>query len=156
MELKFKPKKEKEEKKALYAPKESILPSVLYKKLGFDNAKAVAIEKPFKVFTGKQNEFEMIPIPAGKYMRGKKDDEKASPVKEIEVSAFWMGKYEVTWDEYEAWQFSLEIARRSKEYKATALDQLADLVSRPTGPYLDMSFGMGTQSRADKEHAGSY
>ena len=53
---------------------------------------------------GSKLSFKMIPIPAGKFMMGangnaknKIEDEK--PTKEIELSAFWMGAYEVTRDE---------------------------------------------------------
>ena len=59
-----------------------------------------------------------------------------------------MGQYEVTWEEYETWLYSLDILRRKPlGYKSNDADKLADLISRPTKPYLDMSFGMGKKQR---------
>ncbi len=42
---------------------------------------------------------------------GRKQDE--GPQVEVQVEPFWMGKHEVTWDEYEIWSFNLDIQRRS-------------------------------------------
>jgi formylglycine-generating enzyme required for sulfatase activity len=55
-----------------------------------------------------------------------------------------MGKYEITWDEYELWMINLD--KDNREYnKATQTkgDELADAVTKPTAPYTDMTFGMG-------------
>jgi formylglycine-generating enzyme required for sulfatase activity len=62
----------------------------------------------------------------------------------VAIEPFWMGKCEVTWDEYEIWSFNLDIKLRTlHEKQPTALDKLADAVTRPTPPYTDMTFGMG-------------
>ena len=126
-----------------------IMASELYKALGFETqaGKKAKVETPYTVNNAAENEFTMMPIPGGKYKRGSANDEE-SPVKEIEISAFWMGKHEVTWAEYESWQFDLDIERRTPEnFTMNKLDKNADIVSRPTGPYLDMSFGMGKEKR---------
>jgi formylglycine-generating enzyme required for sulfatase activity len=91
---------------------------------------------------GTDVSFEMLPIPAGEFLmgtpeseRGRKKDE--GPQHKVRIEAFWMGKYEVTWDEYRLFMF----AQKAGE---TALkDELVDAVSRPTRPYVEMSFGMG-------------
>src|SRR5262249_17371039 len=58
-----------------------------------------------------------------------------------------MGKYEVSWDEYDQFAFSLDIKRRQREgidiAKVSIADKLADAVTRPTPPYADMTFGYG-------------
>ena len=62
----------------------------------------------------------------------------------VRVSDFWMGKHEVTWDEYELWMLNLD--KDNREYnnlEKTEGDGLADAVTKPTSPYVDMSFGMG-------------
>ena len=62
----------------------------------------------------------------------------------VKVSDFWMGKYEVTWDEYELWMINLD--KDNREYNKatpTKADSLADAVTKPTAPYTDMTFGMG-------------
>ncbi len=57
-----------------------------------------------------------------------------------------MGKCEVTWNEYELFMFSLDIQRRKVENREpNAFDKLADVVTRPTKPYTDMTFGMGKE-----------
>ncbi|MDD7986062.1 SUMF1/EgtB/PvdO family nonheme iron enzyme [Lentisphaera marina] len=129
--------------------REIIMATQLYKALGFEAqaGKAPKVETSYTVNKGAENEFTMMPIPGGKYQRGS-DQEDESPLKEIEISPFWMGKHEVTWAEYEAWQFDLDIERRTPEnFTMNELDKNADIVSRPTGPYLDMSFGMGKEKR---------
>ncbi len=88
---------------------------------------AAASEAEMKPYTDKiantQVSFQMLPIKGGKYMMGSPDSEKGnsekghnadeSPQHEVEVSPFWMGKYEVSWDEYEIFMFNLDIARRT-------------------------------------------
>ncbi|HEX4142589.1 MAG TPA: formylglycine-generating enzyme family protein [Pirellulales bacterium] len=93
--------------------------------------------------------FDMVPIPGGKFVMGSPNgepDHKAdeSPQHEVEISPFWMGKCEVTWNEYDVWTFTLDIQRRQVFHaEATDLEKRADAVTRPTKPYVDMSFGMG-------------
>lgn len=50
---------------------------------------------------------------------------------------FWMQAHEVTWDEYRLFMF----AKQGGE--TTHKDEAVDAVSRPTRPYVEMSFGMG-------------
>jgi formylglycine-generating enzyme required for sulfatase activity len=112
-------------------------------------------EAEMKPYTDKiantQVSFQMLPIKGGKFMMGSPDSEKGhnpdeSPQHEVEVGPFWMGKYEVSWDEYEVFMFNLDIARRSVTKEApSVLDKAADALSRPTKPYTDMTFGMGKE-----------
>jgi len=128
--------------------KVNISPSELYKKLGFDKlaGKLQKNENYTNTIPGTDVKYEMIAIPGGKYVRG--GTEKGEmPKKEVTVDPFWMQKYEMTWQQYELWQFNLDIMRRKKGSAVGEKDKLADLVSRPTGPYLDMSFGMGKKNR---------
>ena len=108
--------------------------------------------KPYaELLGGTKIKFEMVPIPGGKFVMGSPEDEAGrqedeGPQHAVIVEPFWMGKYEVTWDEYENWMFSLEKARREfAAAKPTKLDLLADAVTRPTKPYTDMTFGMGKE-----------
>ena len=89
--------------------------------------------------------FEMVAIPEGKFKmgspgteKGRKDDE--GPVHEVKINAFWMSKYEIPWDIYEL--FVSKVVDRTQ-----ASDDNAGLdgVTRPTPPYLDMTFGMGKE-----------
>jgi formylglycine-generating enzyme required for sulfatase activity len=128
-------------------------------------AKDEASMKPYKeMVPGTESAFELVPIPAGKYLMGAskaefarfhkdkdKDKDKDAvydegPQHEIAIEPFWMGKYEVTWDEYELWSMGLDSQRRAiTKAKGTSRDDLADAIARPTKPYTDMSFGMGKE-----------
>src|SRR6185436_7840107 len=59
--------------------------------------------------------------------------------------AFWIGRCEVTWDEYSPFQLKLDVqARAVGGEPAQPQDPWADAVSRPTPPYRPMDFEMGT------------
>jgi formylglycine-generating enzyme required for sulfatase activity len=98
---------------------------------------------------GTKVKFEMVPIPAGEFLLGSPESEAdrgddEGPQVKVKIDAFWMGKYEVTWDEYEQWMFSLEWEDRQRlKREPTPEDALADAVTRPTKPYTDMTFNMG-------------
>lgn len=114
-------------------------------------AKAKAEMQPYEVaIPGTAVRFTMLPIPGGVYRMGSPDDEAGrrgdeGPQRWVAVDPFWMGRCEVTWDEYEQWASSLEVKRRATDYAATKADGEADAVSRPTPPYVDMTFGMGKE-----------
>lgn len=92
---------------------------------------------------------DMVPIPGGTFEMGSQDDEAdrnddEGPVHQVKIAPFWMGRCEVTWEQYQVWGENLDIARR-KIFRSpvTPRDEVADAVTRPTPPYTDMSFGMG-------------
>ena len=115
-------------------------------------AKSQAEMKPYTdVIANADVTFDLVPIPGGKFMMGspdseagRKDDE--GPQHEVEIEPFWMGKCEVTWNEYEIWMFNLDIQRRElNKVVPTETEKQADAVTRPTKPYTDMTFGMGKE-----------
>ena len=116
-----------------------------------DAAASTAAEmKPYTdVISGADVKFQMVPIPGGKFTMGSPDSERGhkpdeSPQHEVEIEPFWMGKYELTWDEYDIFMSMLDIdQRKSNRQTATENDKLADALARPTRPYTDMTFGMG-------------
>jgi formylglycine-generating enzyme required for sulfatase activity len=81
--------------------------------------------------------YDMVPVPAGEFTMGSdaKPDEK--PAHRVRLDAFWMQAHEVTWDEYRLFMFA------SQGGEAAQKDATVDAVSRPTKPYVEMSFGMG-------------
>jgi formylglycine-generating enzyme required for sulfatase activity len=108
--------------------------------------------KPYtERISGTQVQFDMLPIHGGKFVMGspagetgRKDDE--GPQHEVQIAPYWMGRCEVTWNEYEIFMFSLDIQRRRVLNTAeTEFDKAADAVTRPTKPYTDMTFGMGKE-----------
>ncbi len=94
---------------------------------------------------------EMVPIPGGTFVMGSPDAESdrqsdEGPTHEVTISPFWMGKYEVTWDQYDTWGESMDQLRRKiMSIKPNARDLAVDAVSKPTEPYTDMSFGLGKE-----------
>jgi formylglycine-generating enzyme required for sulfatase activity len=93
--------------------------------------------------------FEMVPIPGGEFVmgsppgeKGRSDDE--GPQHKVRIEPFWMGKCEVTWDEYDTWRLRLDQQRRALAGRsADDVDKKADATTRPTKEYTDMTFGMG-------------
>jgi formylglycine-generating enzyme required for sulfatase activity len=84
--------------------------------------------------------YNMVPVPAGEFMMGSagpdaKPDEQ--PQHKVRIDAFWMQAHEVTWDAYLMFMF----ADQAKETQSR--DALVDALSRPTAPYVEMSFGRG-------------
>ncbi|HKB37020.1 MAG TPA: formylglycine-generating enzyme family protein [Gemmataceae bacterium] len=90
--------------------------------------------------------FDMVPIPGGIYLmgspkneKGRRDDE--GPQHPVAVRPFWMGKCEVTWEEYDLWW-----KEEGKEEKPKGKDD-ADAITRPTPPYADPTFGLGHEGQ---------
>ncbi len=100
---------------------------------------------------GTPAQFAMVPIPAGTFRMGtpageKKRKASEGPERDVELPAFWIGRCEVTWDEYLPFQMKLDQQERAKaDARIHPQDPWADAVSRPTPPYLPMDFGMGLQ-----------
>jgi formylglycine-generating enzyme required for sulfatase activity len=100
---------------------------------------------------GTDASFGMHPIPGGLFTMGSPAGEKGhkpdeAPAHEVEVAPFWMEVHEVTWQEFHAFMYKLDLERR-KQMGAPAepQDAWADAVSRPTPPYVPMDFEMGVE-----------
>lgn len=93
--------------------------------------------------------FEMVPISGGEFVMGSPDGEAdrkedEGPQHKVKIAPFWMGKHEVTWDEYDVWRLSLDLQRRKLAGRPNNdVDLSADAVTRATKEYMDMTFGMG-------------
>ncbi|MEJ7780490.1 MAG: formylglycine-generating enzyme family protein [Daejeonella sp.] len=88
---------------------------------------------------GATSKFEMRAIPAGEFKMGSPDTERGhksdeGPVRRVKISPFWMSSHEITWDIYEMFVY--------EDYDQTK-NLGVDAITRPTKPYLDMTFGMG-------------
>jgi len=93
--------------------------------------------EPYKsTIPGTDVNFSMVPIPAGEFLMGGPEKDEG-PLHNVKVDAFWMGKYEVTWDEYRLFMFAQQAG------ETAGADEVVDALSRPTRPYVEMSFGMG-------------
>jgi formylglycine-generating enzyme required for sulfatase activity len=113
----------------------------------------VSSESEMKLYTntipGTRVTYVMVPIPGGEFTIGSPDSEAnrkpdEGPQHKVKVSPFWIGQCEVTWNEYELFMYP----DQEKQTRATlptdaAGDKLADAVTHPSKPYVEMSFGMG-------------
>lgn len=109
--------------------------------------------KPYvETIPGTDVKFEMVPIPGGTFKMGspanepgRSDDE--GPAHLVAIRPFWMGKYEVTWDEYDILAFSKDIYKMQEQgvnlAQQSETEKAADAVTRPTPPYTDETFGFG-------------
>ena len=98
---------------------------------------------------GSDVSFEMVPVRGGVFTMGSlgkdaKPDE--TPPVEVEVEPFYMGKYEVTWAEYEPFlqNYHRLAQTRADQRPPVPADRVADAVTYPTpmyeleaGPLLD-------------------
>jgi formylglycine-generating enzyme required for sulfatase activity len=112
-----------------------------------------AEERAMTVYTneipGTHVAYVMVPIPGGEFVMGSPDSEPnrkpdEGPQHKVKISPFWMGRCEVTWNEYELFMYPDEEHRTRMTIATDAAgDKLADAVSHPSKPYVEMSFGMG-------------
>ncbi len=83
-------------------------------------------------------EFEMVFVKGGTFQMGSEDGEAdEKPVKEVTVEPFWMGKYEVTWEEYEEFWMSEPDPKKAEDPKSP------DAVTRPSAAYEPPDKGWG-------------
>lgn len=83
--------------------------------------------------------FDMVPVKGGRFRMGSPASETGrsedeGPQADVDVGSFWMGKYEVTWDEYDQFR---------KQTDAASSTGGADALTKPTPPYADESWGFG-------------
>ena len=99
--------------------------------------------------TGTQVSYRMTPIKGGEFVMGSPATEVGSkpdegPQHKVKIEPFWMGTCEITWSEYELFMYQDEERKFKKEIPTDPyVDKISDAVSRPTKPYVEMSFGMG-------------
>lgn len=105
---------------------------------------AQSFERYEQKLEGTDLSFSMEAIPGGVFTMGNngssKEDEK--PAHKVKVDSFFMSTFEISWDLYEPFIY--------KDYEMShtldnSIPENVDAVTRPTKPYLDMTFGMGKE-----------
>jgi len=95
---------------------------------------------------GSSLRIEMIAIPSGTFTMGS-DDETArndeKPSHQVAIDAFYMSKYEITWDLYNLF-LNRTSGNEISTPKGEDVNMQVDAVAGATIPYVDMSLGMGT------------
>lgn len=107
----------------------------------------------FKPYTehipGLAHGLELVPIPAGEFTMGSPETESnrkpdEGPQHTVKIDAFWMAKFETSWEMYEAFfNKELEVADAKN---TPEVQSRVGVVVRPTQPYVEMSFGQGKES----------
>lgn len=108
--------------------------------------------KPYvEIIQSSGVKFEMLPIPGGEFRMGSSAAERGrtpdeGPQHPVKVKPFWMGKTEVTWDEYDLYWKTEAAAKEDKVFiQEGRIKGDADAITRPTPPYADETFGMGRE-----------
>jgi sulfatase modifying factor 1 len=110
----------------------------------------ITFENFTEYIPGTSVKFEMAAIPGGTFFIGSPETESfrredEGPQREIKISPFFMGKIEVTWDEYLAYYYQNAIEGRTTDYVVTSKDEInVDAISGPTPPYGSPDQGWGT------------
>jgi sulfatase modifying factor 1 len=118
--------------------------------------KTPAEVKEFKSFTeqipGSSVTFNMVAVPGGTFKMGSPDNEPfrksdEGPVREVEISSFFMAEIEASWDEYLAFYAQTAAEGRSSDSEGSRKKSSAkvDAISGATPPYgqPDQGWGMG-------------
>jgi formylglycine-generating enzyme required for sulfatase activity len=118
--------------------------------LGNSKEQTEAEMKPYtNTIPGSKVDYAMVPIPGGEFVMGSPDGEPhrnadESPRHKVKIEPFWMEKCEVTWNEYELFMYPDENKPAPPtDGTSNYTSALADATSRPSKPYVEMSFGMG-------------
>jgi formylglycine-generating enzyme required for sulfatase activity len=87
---------------------------------------------------GSDIKFTMVPIPAGSFLFGsaakdKIKDPDETPAHTVAISKFWMGIYEVTYEEFTLFFNDVSLSQNIP----------TDAITRPSSPYIDLTLGMG-------------
>ena len=99
---------------------------------------------------GTKASYAMMPIPGGDFVMGSSAGSRNAqpdemPAHVVRLEPFWMGRCEVTWNEYSAFVYDdIERRQAAQPSRDGRLDsRLEDAITHPSLPYVDMDFGMG-------------
>lgn len=116
-----------------------------------------AVLTSFENFTeqipGTRVSFEMIALPGGEFTIGSPTSEPyrepdEGPQRRIRISPFWIGKAEVSWDEYGAFINQCGAQGRTEDqYAARGVDAKIDVITGPTPAYGNPDQGWGKGQR---------
>ena len=95
--------------------------------------------------------YEMVAVDGGIFLMGSPPDEEErnldeGPQREVTISPFWIGKFEVSWDQFRP--FAEQAPKRRINANGSPEEpektkRLVDWISAPTQPYMQVDMGMG-------------
>jgi formylglycine-generating enzyme required for sulfatase activity len=96
---------------------------------------------------GTKVSFDMVPIAGGVFWMGSPATERGgrldeSPRHRVQIRPFWMGKMEVTWDEYDLYRRGITL--KPKNFNPF-LFNFADAITRPSESYIDETRNFGSK-----------
>jgi formylglycine-generating enzyme required for sulfatase activity len=91
---------------------------------------------------------QMVAIPGGEFLMGSPEDEPGrdadeGPQRRVRIEPFWMSSTEVTWDLYDLYLYTGRQRKPDLRLPADYDPARPDAITRPTGPYVDPTLGMG-------------
>jgi formylglycine-generating enzyme len=111
-----------------------------------ETTSARPIEGYSRQIPGTEIWFDMVLVPAGKFRLGSPQDEAyrggdEGPQVEVALKSFWMGKHEVTWDEYRRYMALSEVFDKFNDLGVRRLEEKhqVDAITAPSKLY-DPSF----------------
>ncbi len=122
------------------------------KEIYAEPAKVDKFENFTEFIPGSSVKFDMAAIPGGTFKIGSPEDElfrktDEGPERTVKVSKFWMGKAEVTWDEYGAFYSQTASEGRSDTRKPVEDVDKMEAITGATPPYGSPDQGWGKGSR---------
>jgi formylglycine-generating enzyme required for sulfatase activity len=111
-----------------------------------------AAEPYAETIAGTKMKIDMVPIPGGTFKMGSPESEKGrkpdeGPQVEVEIKPFYMSKYEILWEVFEYYAYKQDLQEKNDKNvdreKQPETEKAADAVTRPTPPYVEMTFGLG-------------
>ncbi|UCF36327.1 MAG: SUMF1/EgtB/PvdO family nonheme iron enzyme [Acidobacteriota bacterium] len=90
--------------------------------------------------------FEMVAVKGGTFLMGSPEAEPGrepdeGPQRQVQLSDFWMGKFEVSWDEYDAYYSQTATVGKNEA------GEMSDAITGPTPPYGSPDQGWGKRLR---------
>ena len=106
-----------------------------------------------EILPGTSVRFQMVAIEGGSLTMGSPEKERGrgveeGPTIEVQLDSFWIGKYEVSWREFDA--YYAETVTRGKNESG----EMTDAIAGPTPPYgsPDQGWGKGTRPAITMTH----
>ena len=94
---------------------------------------------------GTELSVAMVAIEGGPFMMGSLNKPDEQPIHQVKISSFWMAKHETTWQLYNLYREGTLNEQQPAKTEGDEVSIKVDAISRATTPYVDMSFGMGTE-----------
>lgn len=125
----------------------------IYAKLKEAHAKEQEHEDYSETIPQTEVSFDLVAVPGGSFRMGSPDEEKGRNrderhFSEVTVSAFWIGKNEVTWSEFAPFSMPKKGNEIPRNKNGTPMNpktakKWVDWISGPTGVYILPDVGMG-------------